>query len=437
MKFFLLKKFSEFLNTQTSFNLKRLNQAQFLLETFCQDAKKYAFVLDFNVPYIGLSQKPLESVLKNTLALDSCLNKFTKNAKILQANMIDNDRILEIKGFKNLAYKSENFILRLELIPKKANLIILDKEKCVIEALRFNDRVAKNDILGTLPPNTYAHKEECLDFKGLLEILEKDFLFYQHKELERKKNQIIKRLNTQKERLSEKLEKLEKPKKLQLEAKELQTQASLLLTYQHLINKHQNSVTLKDFENKECVIEIDNSMPLNAFINKKFTLSKKKKQKSQFLYLEEENLKEKIAFKEHQINYVKEASEGSVLDMFMPVKNPKIKRPMSGYEVLYYKDFKIGLGKNQKENVKLLQDARANDLWMHIRDIPSSHLIVFCQKNTPKDEIILELAKMLIKMQKDVFSSYEIDYTQRKFVKMIKGANVIYSKYRTITLKDT
>ena len=86
--------------------------------------------------------------------------------------------------------------------------------------------------------------------------------------------------------------------------------------------------------------------------------------------------------------------------MFMPSKNSKIKRPMSGYEVLYYKDFKIGLGKNQKENIKLLQDARANDLWMHVRNIPGSHLIVFCQKNAPKDDVIMELAKMLIKMQK-------------------------------------
>ncbi|RKV25058.1 hypothetical protein DD741_07320 [Helicobacter pylori] len=435
MKFFLLKKFSEFLNIQTHFSLKRLNASGFLLETFSKE--KHAFVVDLSAPYIGLSKKPPESVLKNTLVLDFCLNKFTKNAKILQANVIDNDRILEIKGAKDLAYKSETFILRLEMIPKKANLMILDKEKCVIEAFRFNDRVAKNDILGALPPNIYEHQEEDLDFKGLLDILEKDFLFYQHKELEHKKNQIIKRLNAQKERLKEKLEKLEDPKNLQLEAKELQTQASLLLTYQHLIHKHESRVVLKDFEDKECMIEIDKSMPLNAFINKKFTLSKKKKQKSQFLYLEEENLKEKIAFKENQINYVRDAAEESVLEMFMPFKNSKIKRPMNGYEVLYYKDFKIGLGKNQKENIKLLQDARANDLWMHVRNIPGSHLIVFCQKNTPKDEIIMELAKMLIKMQKDAFNGYEIDYTQRKFVKIIKGANVIYSKYRTISLKDT
>lgn len=277
MKFFLLKKFSEFLNAQTHFSLKRLNASSFLLETFSKE--KHAFVVDLSAPYIGLSKKPPESVLKNTLALDFCLNKFTRNAKILQANIIDNDRILEINGAKDLAYKSENFILRLEMIPKKANLMILDKEKCVIEAFRFNDRVAKNDILGALPPNIYEHQEEDLDFKGLLDILEKDFLFYQHKELEHKKNQIIKRLNAQKERLKEKLEKLEDPKNLQLEAKELQTQASLLLTYQHLIHKHESRVVLKDFEDKERAIEIDKSMPLNAFINKKFTLSKKKETK--------------------------------------------------------------------------------------------------------------------------------------------------------------
>ncbi|KMZ49663.1 hypothetical protein AC786_06755 [Helicobacter pylori] len=41
MKFFLLKKFSEFLNAQTHFNLKRLSASGFLLETFSKE--KHAF----------------------------------------------------------------------------------------------------------------------------------------------------------------------------------------------------------------------------------------------------------------------------------------------------------------------------------------------------------------------------------------------------------
>ncbi len=55
MKFFLLKKFSEFLNTQTHFNLKRLSASSFLLEAFSKE--KHAFVVDLNAPYIGLSKK--------------------------------------------------------------------------------------------------------------------------------------------------------------------------------------------------------------------------------------------------------------------------------------------------------------------------------------------------------------------------------------------
>ncbi|AFI03503.1 NFACT family protein [Helicobacter cetorum] len=436
MKFYLLKAFIHFLNTQKSFNLKRIKNSTFLLETFEKEHKRYVFILDFNVPYIGLSQKPLESILKNTLALDFWLNKFAKNALLINAKIVDNDRIIEIVFKKDLAYKSESFTLRLEFVPKRANLIILDNHKCVIEALRFNDRVTKNDILDKLPSNSYVHKEQDINIEELLEIFKQAFENQENKELEQKKSQIIKRLNIQKTRLIEKLENLESAKDLQLEAKHLQSQATLLLTYQHLIHKHDKSVVLEDFLGQKCEIEIDNSMPLSAFINKKFTLSKKKKQKAQFLHLEEENLNEKIVFKERQIAYVKDALKEGVLEMFAPIKNAKIKRVVSGYEVLYYKDFKIGLGKNQKENIKLLQDARANDLWMHIRDIPSAHLIVFCQKNAPRDEVIYELAELLVKMQKDVYSGYEIDYTQRKFVKIVKGANVIYSKYRTITIKN-
>lgn len=63
MKFFLLKKFSEFLNAQTHFSLKRLNASSFLLETFSKE--KHAFVVDLSAPYIGLSKNPRERFKKH------------------------------------------------------------------------------------------------------------------------------------------------------------------------------------------------------------------------------------------------------------------------------------------------------------------------------------------------------------------------------------
>lgn len=63
------------------FSFKCLNVFSFLLEVFFKE--KYVFVVDLNAFYIGLFKKFLESVLKNILVLDFCLNKFIKNVKIL------------------------------------------------------------------------------------------------------------------------------------------------------------------------------------------------------------------------------------------------------------------------------------------------------------------------------------------------------------------
>lgn len=63
------------------FSFKCLNVFSFLLEIFFKE--KYVFVVDLSVFYIGLFKKFLESVLKNILVLDFCLNKFIRNVKIL------------------------------------------------------------------------------------------------------------------------------------------------------------------------------------------------------------------------------------------------------------------------------------------------------------------------------------------------------------------
>jgi len=38
--------------------------------------------------------------------------------------------------------------------------------------------------------------------------------------------------------------------------------------------------------------------------------------------------------------------------------------------------FRVVIGQNQADNVKILQDAEQNDLWCHINEFSSSHAIV-------------------------------------------------------------
>jgi len=40
------------------------------------------------------------------------------------------------------------------------------------------------------------------------------------------------------------------------------------------------------------------------------------------------------------------------------------------------------VGKNEKGNIKLLKQANANDLWLHIKNHPGAHVIVKNNKLT-------------------------------------------------------
>jgi predicted ribosome quality control (RQC) complex YloA/Tae2 family protein len=93
----------------------------------------------------------------------------------------------------------------------------------------------------------------------------------------------------------------------------------------------------------------------------------------------------------------------------------------------------ILVGKNEKGNIKLLKSANANDLWLHIKNLPGAHVIVKNNKLSLNDDIIKKAAKLAL-----AFSSKEegeVDYTKRKFVKIKEGAKVEYGKYSTIKVK--
>jgi predicted ribosome quality control (RQC) complex YloA/Tae2 family protein len=39
-------------------------------------------------------------------------------------------------------------------------------------------------------------------------------------------------------------------------------------------------------------------------------------------------------------------------------------------------EFTICIGKSAKENWKLIDDSMPNDIWFHLDDVPSSHVIL-------------------------------------------------------------
>ena len=128
---------------------------------------------------------------------------------------------------------------------------------------------------------------------------------------------------------------------------------------------------------------------------------------------------------------VKNAKNLSELKTYEPPK--KDKKEDENIAKFYFDDYLILVGKNEKGNIKLLKNANANDLWLHIKNLPGSHVIIKNNKLSLNDEVIKKAAELAVAFSgKD---EGEVDYTKRKFVKVKDGAKVEYGKYSTVKVK--
>ena len=97
----------------------------------------------------------------------------------------------------------------------------------------------------------------------------------------------------------------------------------------------------------------------------------------------------------------------------------------------------IYAGKSNLQNDELtLKTADSNDIWLHTKNIPGSHVIIRCGGNTPPERTVFEAAVIAATYSKAKDSSkVPVDYTVRKNVKKPRGAKpgmVIYEQNKTI-----
>lgn len=99
----------------------------------------------------------------------------------------------------------------------------------------------------------------------------------------------------------------------------------------------------------------------------------------------------------------------------------------------------ILVGKNNRQNDQLtLKQASSNDIWLHTKNIPGSHVIVRKQQYDIPESTLEEAALLAAWHSRARMSSnVPVDYTAVRNVKKPSGAKpgmVIYENYRTITV---
>lgn len=243
--------------------------------------------------------------------------------------------------------------------------------------------------------------------------------------------------------LEKKLEKLKKlynsledEQVLHDELKKFQHYGNLVLSNMHKIKPYEKLLKLDDYDGNIVEIELQKNYSSTSQISKYFfTKSKKAKQKAKNLHIERDSLSSKIEHMKLFINTVKEANDISKISLLFPKKeqNKKIKKDDS-IESFLVEGYKVQLGKNEKGNIALLQNAKARDVWLHMKDRPSAHVIISTDKQNLPIHVIRSAARLCVDFTMFEKGKYLVDYTPRREVSIQDGANVFYNKYKTIEI---
>ena len=287
--------------------------------------------------------------------------------------------------------------------------------------------------------------------------------YYKTKDI---KDRIHQRASDLKKSISVKLERLyhkqEKQEEELLEAENAdiyKVKGELLTAYIYMIEKGMDSVEVQNFYDpnyENVTISLNKNLTPSENAQKYFKKYNKLKtakkeitsqiaiNKEEIDYLENiilsiencENLAELQDIKDELIRLGYSKSSGKLKSKKETALTTK------PHEFISSEGFKILVGKNNKQNDYLtLRIADPDDIWMHTKNIPGSHVIIKCAGKDVSEQTIYEGAMLAAYFSKSKMSSQvPVDYTKKKHVKKPSGSKpgmVIYETNSTMYVTPT
>jgi predicted ribosome quality control (RQC) complex YloA/Tae2 family protein len=369
---------------------------------------------------------------------DVILSKRFNRANIVSVELLNGDKIIRFKCSLASAYKEQISYLQFEFTGKYTNVILLDEENVVLEALRHVDlfssfrEVRVGQKLLDVPPAPFTPKEYPLENVEafLYEVYDKE----QNAKLQNLKKQKIAFLEKRLKKLQKLYNKLDSQTQLETEAKLFEHYGNLVLSNVQRIKPYAKELVLEDYDGSEVRISLEKLYATPFMISEMFfSKSKKAKQKAKNLHIEEESLRSKIEHTQLFIHTVASAKDIAKIELLFPKRQQSKKQKTNdSIETFWVEGYKVELGKNEKGNIALLKNAKARDIWLHMRDRPSCHVIIHTDKQQLPQNIIATAARLCVDFTTTAQDRYLVDYTPRREVTIQNGANVLYNKYKTI-----
>lgn len=439
MKHYELKAIIEYLKTfKTIKHIKRVANSTIKIE-FDKNNTIYFDMTKGNTN-IYKSEVSFDSKQFNA-PFDTILQKKFTNCDISNIELVNNDRILRFDLEIKSSYKTQKLYLQLEFTGIHTNIIILDSNMVVIEALRhisenISSRIVKvGNKLDMIQSKNFTPIDKTID--DVEKFLYDNYTIKKAKEFELIKSSKLTIIQKEETKLKNLIDSLPKIEDLKSKSKIYHDNGNLLLTNIYNIKPYEKNITLVDFDGNERSFDLSEVSNISQYINKLFAISKKFKQKAKSLHIEQENLEQKLLFTKKLLQIIQNSQSIDELEFYFPKKEKnqtKTKKEESCISFLI-DGFKIMLGRNERENIELLQNAKASDFWFHLKDAPSAHVIVPTSKKELPHNIILNAATLCAKFSSQFGGDYFVDYTQRRELKIQSKANVLYNNYKTIKVR--
>lgn len=237
---------------------------------------------------------------------------------------------------------------------------------------------------------------------------------------------------------------------------ELRIRAELINAYQYTLEKGAPFYDVENYYDENRILRIPADPALTPARNaQKYYKEYRKAQTAQRV------LTEQIATGEQELQYIEsvfdalsrsqserelaeireELAAGGYLKRRRSAKQkaPKALPPM---EFCTDDGFSILVGRNNVQNDKLsLKMAAKNDLWLHTKNIPGSHVILVTGGREPSGEALVQAAQLAAWFSRArESSSVPVDYTPVRMLRKPQGARpgkVIYDTYRTLSVRPS
>ena len=381
-----------------------------------------------------LDEEVKDFLMKSFLGLSTeIVSKILFDAALDESYLLKN---LDDKAIDKLAKAFTNTFDKLSANDYSFNIYKLSERKSVYNAI-YLDQYASVD------------KES---FDSISELLDK---YYYEKD---QKDRITQRSQNMRHTISANLKraknKLQKQKEEMLESanrEAYKVYADLISSNIHKITKGLKEIKLENFYDNmnELVVPLDQKLSSVQNAQRYYKRYQKMKQREIVLEKQIENTEDEIKYLELVTDAIERTEDVKNLDeiYFELVKNGYIKKDkkiknkpkkIAIHSIDYDDTSKVYYGKNNLQNEYItFKVADKNDVWMHVKGFPGSHVVIKCD-GYPSDELLVFAAKIAAKNSKAKDSNkVDVDFTTRKNVKKHpsgKTGLVNYVNFKTITV---